>query len=365
MGAPVRVYRSIVVSAALAAVIAGASSAVAESPAYQVRNLVSNVPGRAAHTDPNLKNAWGVAFTPSGPVWVADNGTGVATLYDGNGNPQPPPPMQPLVVFMPDGNPPTGIVFNGSTTDFVVKQGTASGAAAFIFATENGTIAAWAPAVDRTHAITVVDNSASGAVYKGLALAADGTRFLLYATDFHNNKIDVFDTNFHPVVLPAGFADPSLPSDFAPFGIQNLGGSVFVTYAKQDEDRHDDVAGKGLGAVNVFTATGNLVQRIAKGGQLNAPWGLAMAPADFGGFSNTLLIGNFGDGTINVFDLFRGKFVGQLSTPDRRPIVIPGLWGIAFGNGHLSQPTSTLFFTAGPDDEENGLYGRIDALPQP
>ncbi len=358
MGSPIRAYRSIVVSAALAAVIAGASPAVAESPAYQVRNLVSNVPGRAAHTDPNLINGWGVAFTPFGPVWVADNGTGVATVYDGDGNPQS------LVVTIPGGKP-TGIVFNGSTTDFVVRQGTLSGAASFMFATENGTIAAWAPAVDRTHAITVVDNSASGAIYKGLALAGDGTRLLIYATDFHNNKIDVFDTNFHPVVLPAGFADPSLPSDFAPFGIQNLGGSVFVTYAKQDEDREDDVAGKGLGAVNVFTATGNLVQRIAKGGQLNAPWGLAMAPADFGGFSNTLLIGNFGDGTINVFDLSRGKFVGQLSTPDRRPIVIPGLWGIAFGNGLRSQPTNTLFFAAGPDDEANGLYGRIDALPQP
>jgi uncharacterized protein (TIGR03118 family) len=357
MGAPVCAFRSIVVSAALTAVIAGASPAVAESPAYQVRNLVSNISGRAAHTDPNLKNGWGVAFNPFGFVWVADNGTGVSTLYDGNGNPQS------LVVSMPDFDPPTGIVFNGSTNDFVVTRGGVSGAAAFIFATENGTIAAWAPAVDRTHAIRVVDNSASGAIYKGLALAADGNRFLLYATDFHNRKIDVFDKNFQPVTLPAGFADPSMPSDFAPFGIQNLGGSVYVTYAKQDEEGEDDVAGKGLGAVNVFTATGNLVKRIAKGGQLNAPWGLAMAPADFGGFSNTLLIGNFGDGTINAFDLTRGKFVGQLSTSDRRPIVIPGLWGIAFGNGLQNQPTSTLFFAAGPDDEANGLYGRIDALP--
>jgi len=358
MGSPVRAYRSIVVSAALAAVIAGVSPAVAESPAYQVRNLVSNVQGRAAHTDPHLVNGWGVAFNPFGVVWVAANGTGVATLYDGDGNPQA------LFVTIPGGKP-TGIVFNGSTSDFVVSQGGRSGAAAFMFATENGTIAAWAPAVDRNNAITVVDNSASGAIYKGLALAADGTRFLIYAADFHNRRIDVFDSKFQPVALPAGFADPSIPSDFAPFGIQNLDGSVYVTYAKQDEAGEDDVAGKGLGAVNVFTATGNLVRRIAKGGQLNAPWGLAMAPADFGGFSNTLLIGNFGDGTINVFDLSRGKFVGQLSTPDRQPIVIPGLWGIAFGNGLLNQPTSTLFFAAGPDDENSGLYGRVDALPQP
>jgi uncharacterized protein (TIGR03118 family) len=333
--------------------IAGAPAAMADSPAYQVRNLVADEPGAAEHTDPNLVNGWGVAFNPFGVVWVADNGTGVASLYDGAGNPQS------LVVSIPGGRP-TGIVFNGSN-DFVVTKGGVSGPARFIFATEAGIIAAWAPNVDPTHAITVVDNSESGAIYKGLALGGDGTRFLIYATDFHNGKIDVFDKAFSPVSLPGGFAD-SIPDTFAPFGIQNLGGSIYVTYAKQDKDRKDELHGRGEGTVDVFTAGGNLIRRIAKGGPLNAPWGLAIAPADFGGFSNTLLIGNFGDGTINVFDLSRGRFVGQLSTADR-PITIPGLWGLAFGNGLLGQPTNVLFFAAGPDDETHGLYGRIDALP--
>src|SRR5262245_6537066 len=345
-------------SAALAvALVAGASAASATQPSYLVRKLVSDVQGEAPHTDPNLVNGWGVAFNPFGFVWVAANGgKGVATLYDGNGVPQT------LVVAIPGGKP-TGIVFNGSANDFIVRRGTASGAAAFIFATENGTIAAWAPAVDRNNAITVVDNSASGAIYEVLALGADGNRFLLYAADFHNRKIDVFDSGFHPVTLPAGFSDPTVPSDWGPFGIQNIGGSIYVTYAKQDEDAEDDVAGRGLGMVNVFTSSGKLVKLIAKGGPLNAPWGLAQSPADFGGFSNMLLIGNFGDGIINVFDPSRNRFVGQISDSDRNPIVIPGLWGIAFGNGLNNQPTNTLFFAAGPDDENHGLYGRIDALP--
>ena len=346
--------RSLALGIALGPMIAGAPAAMAGSPAYQVRNLVSDVAGAAEHRDPNLVNGWGVAFNPFGFVWVADNGTGVASLYDGAGNPQS------LVVSIPGGSP-TGIVFNGSN-DFVVSKSGVSGPARFIFATEAGIIAAWAPNVDLTHAITVVDNSASGAIYKGLTLGGDGTRFLIYATDFHNGKIDVFDKAFSPVNLAGGFAD-SIPDTFAPFGIQNLGGSIYVTYAKQDKDRKDELHGRGEGIVNVFTAGGNLVRRIAKGGPLNAPWGLAIAPADFGGFSNTLLIGNFGDGTINVFDLSRGRFVGQLSTADRGPITIPGLWGLAFGNGLLDQPTNVLFFAAGPDDEAHGLFGRIDPLP--
>ena len=355
MRSPVRLNWATVLAVAFWAVLTGAPPALADRPAYQVRNLASGVPGVAEHTDPNLVNGWGIVLNPFGFVWVADNGTGVSTLYDGNGNPQS------LVVTIPGGKP-TGIVFNGSG-DFVVSGGGVSGPAVFIFATENGTIAAWSPSVDRTHAITVVDNSASGAIYKGLAIGGDGTRFLIYATDFHNRKIDVFDKDFRPVILPTGFSDPSIPADFGPFGIQNLGGSMYVTYAKQDKDRVDDLHERGAGIVNVFTASGTLVRRITKGGPLNAPWGLAIAPADFGGFSNTLLIGNFGDGIINAFDLTKGRFIGQLSTPDRRPIVIPGLWGLAFGNGLNNQPTNTLFFTAGPDDEAHGLYGRIDALP--
>ena len=330
-------------------VIAVARPALADHGAYQVRNLVSDVPGAAEHTDPNLVNSWGIAFSQFGPVWVADNGTGVATLYDGDGNPQS------LVVTIPGGKP-TGIVANASG-DFIVSRDGVSGPARFLFATENGTIAAWAPNVDSTHAITVVP--ATGAIYKGLTLGGDGTRLLLYAADFHNNKIDVFDKNFSAVTLPGGFTDHSISDKYAPFNVQNLGGSVYVAYAKQDDDRVDEVPGRGNGIVNVFDASGNLIRRVFKGGPLNAPWGMALAPADFGVFSNRLLVGNFGDGTINAFDAASGKSVGQVSSPERNPIVIDGLWAIAFGNGLRDQPTNVLFFSAGPDDEAHGLYGRI------
>jgi uncharacterized protein (TIGR03118 family) len=349
-----RSWWMLLAGAALGA-LALAPATYADDPAYQVRNLVSDVPGRAEHTDPNLVNAWGIAFNPFGFVWVTDNGTGLSTLYDGNGV------AQSLVVSIPGGKP-TGIVYNGSN-EFVVTKGGVSGPARFIFASEAGIISAWAPNVDPTHAIVVADNSSAEAIYKGLALGSDGTRFLLYATDFHNRRIDVFDSKWHPTTVPGGFADPSVPGRYGPFGIQNLNGGIYVTYARQDSEREDDVPGRGEGLVNVFSGSGSLVRRIAKGGPLNAPWGLALAPPDFGVFANLLLIGNFGDGVINAFDQGRGRFVGALSTADRKPIVIPGLWAIAFGNGILSQPTSTLFFAAGPDDEEHGLYGRIDVSP--
>jgi uncharacterized protein (TIGR03118 family) len=206
----------------------------------------------------------------------------------------------------------------------------------------------------------------AGAQYKGLALSAGGNGQLLYATDFHNGKIDVWNSSFAPVTLPAGaFSDPKIPAGFAPFGIQAINGNLYVTYAKQDADRHDDVAGKGLGYVDVFDPNGQLLDRFVSKGPLNAPWGLALAPAGFGEFSNTLLVGNFGDGRINAFDLVSGKHLGALKGADGKALAIDGLWGLAFGNGLNDQPVNTLFFTSGPDDEEHGLYGRIDALPEP
>jgi uncharacterized protein (TIGR03118 family) len=214
--------------------------------------------------------------------------------------------------------------------------------------------------VDATHAILAVDNSASEAIYKGLALAANGQGHFLYAADFHHNRIDVFDSNFHPVTLSGHFSDPRIPPRFAPFGIQNILGNLYVTYAKQDEEGEDDVTGPGLGFVDVFDANGHLLRRLISRGPLNAPWGVALAPADFGRFRNRLLIGNFGDGRINAFDLRTGEFRGTLRKASGKPIEIEGLWGLAFGNGLLNQPTKTLFFAAGPDDEEHGLYGRID-----
>ena len=338
---------------------------------YQQRNLVTDVTDgsiTAEHVDPNLVNAWGVAFNPFGPVWVAANGTGVSVLYDGSGVAQPTTTPQPLVVSIPaaagqDGSNPTGIVFNGST-GFVVKSGPNSGPAAFLFVTEDGVLAGWNRAVDATHAILVKDNSGSGTVYKGLALSAGGNGSLLYATDFHNNKIDVWDNTFTPVTLPAGaFTDPSLPDGFAPFGIQAINGNLYVTYAKQDDARHDDVKGRGLGFVNVFDPNGALLGRFASRGRLNAPWGIALAPDGFGDFRDSLLIGNFGDGRINAFDLATGQALGELRGQDGKAITIDGLWGIAFGNGFAGQPVNTLFFAAGPADESHGVYGRIDPLP--
>lgn len=341
--------------------IGQAHSNCASLNAYVQRNLVSDdgsVPGTV--TDPNLINPWGIAFSPFGPVWVADNGAGVSTLYDGNGA------RQPLVVTIPPApgemapSNPTGVVFNGSES-FVVTVGTTKGAARFIFATESGTLAAWSPMVDMTHAILVMDNSASDAIYKGLALAGNGTGLQLYATDFHNGRIDVFDSTFKPVKLPEGaFTDPAIPAGYGPFGIQNILGNLYVTYAKQDADKEDDVPGKGFGFVDVYDANGTLLRRLISRGRLNAPWGLALAPEGFGKFSNRLLVGNFGDGTINAFDIDSGDSKGPLQDAMGNTVRIEGLWGLSFGNGVLMQPTNTLFFTSGPGDEEHGLFGRLD-----
>lgn len=339
--------------AMLALTLGIAPSARADTSVYEQKNLVSDRAGAAANTDPKLVNAWGIAFNPNALVWVANTGTGTSTLYDGAGTPST------LVVTIPGGNP-TGIVFN-SSNDFVVGANPSR----FIFATESGTLAAWAPAPSSpppTIAVTVHDNSTAGAIYKGLALAANGTGHFLYATDFHNNKIVVFDKDFKPVTLSGSFSDPSLPSGFAPFGIQNLNGDLYVTYAQQDHNREDDVAGRGLGFINVFDANGHLVRRLASRGTLNAPWGMAIAPASFGRFSNHLLVGNFGDGAISAYELITGKFHGRLQQADRQLLRIDGLWGLSFGNGVANQPTNTLFFTAGPNDEQHGLYGRIDVI---
>jgi len=331
---------------------------------YQVHNLVSNIPGAADKTDVDLVNAWGIAFNPDAVVWVNDGGTGKSTLYDGDGN------KQGLTVTIPgpaSGEPskPTGIVFFGGNNDFMINGNPSR----FMFATEDGTISGWAPEKGLpppTVATEMVNNSAKGAIYKGLALSADGTRYLLYATDFHNGKVDVFDGTFKPVALAAtAFKDPRIKAGFAPFGIQAFNGVIFVTYAKQDRAKEDDVAGPGLGYVNAYDANGNLLQRIAAGGKLNAPWGLALAPANFGQFSNRLIVGNFGDGSVNAFNINRTNHDNngtRLHQLDDSPIHIDGLWGLSFGNGLRNQATNSLFFTAGPNDEADGLYGKIEPV---
>jgi len=323
-------------------------------------NLVSNIPGLAATTDPDLVNPWGIASSGTSPLWVADNGTGVSTLYNGAGQ------KLSLVVTIPPpaGSPPgtiatpTGTVFNGSS-DFVVTQGAASGPSRFIFATEDGTISGWSPTADPTQAILAVDNSGASAIYKGLALGTASTGNVLYAANFHAGTIDAFDASFAPATLSGDFTDPTLPSGFAPFGIANIGGELYVTYAKQDEDKEDDVAGRGNGFVDVFDTDGNLIRRLASGKPLNSPWGLALAPSTWGRLAGDLLVGNFGDGAITVFDPASGAWRGRLKTETGSPLAIPGLWGLRFGNGGNGGDPSTLFFTAGPNDEADGLFGSL------
>jgi len=247
----------------------------------------------------------------------------------------------------------------------VLTNGTVSAPARFIFDGEGGTIIGWAPTVNQANGVIVYDDGTGGAVYKGLAVANDGTNNFLYATDFHNRKVDVFDATFHKVTASGGFTDPMLPAGYAPFGIQAItvagSTSIYVTYALTQAGSDDEVAGAGQGLVNVFDTHGVLKTHLVPvGGKLNAPWGVALSPATFGMLSNDILIGNFGDGIINGYNPATGAFVAAISDASGTPIANPGLWGIAFGNGARNQPTSTLYFAAGIADEAAGLYGRID-----
>ena len=343
----------------------GVSAASSASRFYQQRNLVSDGAAPADLLDTNLVNAWGLVSGPTTPWWISDNGKGRSTLYSvGSGT-------IPLVVRVPGamGQPaaPTGVVFNGGT-GFVVNNGAGTGPARFIFASEDGTISGFRG----VPVVIAVDNSASGAVYKGIAIDNATAGTLLYASNFHAGTVDVFDDHFIPVHLAGSFTDPALPAGYAPFGIQNIGGTIYVTYALQDADKHDDVAGEGHGFVDAFDTGGNLIRRVASRGELNSPWGLALAPADFGSFSNDLLVGNFGNGRVHAFDPGglegNGEFQhrGSLQSAEGRPIAIDGLWALGFGKGAANNgPTNTLFFTAGPDGEQHGLFGTLVAAPPP
>jgi uncharacterized protein (TIGR03118 family) len=344
----------------LAASIGLGPAATAQTAGYVVTNLVSDRPGEALVTDDNLVNAWGLTAGPSTFWWSANNGTDTSTLYDGTGSPQS------LVVSVEGA--PTGAVFNGGS-GFVVTDGTTSASALFLFATEEGTIRGWSPTVGTTtppstRTEKVVDRSRRGAIYKGLAIASTPNGDRLYATDFHNGRVDVFDETFHRVTMADAFEDRAIPPGFAPFGIQNIGGDIFVTYAKQDADAEDDVAGRHLGYVDRFDANGTLLGRVGTRGPLNAPWGLALAPESFGPFGGDLLVGNFGSGRIDAYDLSAADqpaFEGRLRDTSDALISIDGLWGIGFGNGGNAGPTDTLYFTAGPDDEAHGLFGMIES----
>jgi uncharacterized protein (TIGR03118 family) len=341
---------------AMAALLAGSVAAAPSDDVFTVTNLVADSGSSAAAVDPSLVNPWGLSAGPTTPWWTSNNGSNTSTLYSGTGA------KQALTVAVAGG--PSGTVFNGSTTDFMVSQNGTSGPARFLFATEGGTILGWSPTVNGTTAIPGVDDSSQKAVFKGLATGNDR----LYATDFHNNRVDVFDASFNPVTLAGGFRDPKLPKGYAPFGIQALSGNIFVTYAKQDAAKHDDVAGGGFGYVDEFTPDGKLVARVATGGRKNAPpnapWGLALAPSSFGPFSGDLLVGNFGNGRISAYkDNGGGKWVykGQLRQGDGTPIAIDGLWAIAFGNDSAAGPATSLYFAAGPGGEAHGLFGTVTA----
>jgi len=327
--------------------------------AFIQNNLVSDIPGLAAFTDTNLINPWGLAFSATSPFWVADNGTGLSTIYTGAGVIEttvvtiPPPAGQPGPAA------PSGMIANSVTGFF----GTGTAAAHFIFSTEDGTISAWSSGAS---AVLKVDYSGSGAVFKGLAAGVSGGSNFLYAPDFHNAQVDVFNTNYTQVTLAGSFSDTNLPTGYAPFGIQNINGQLYVSYALQDAAGHDDVAGPGHGYVDVFSTSGILLQRFTSQGSLNSPWGFALAPAGFGPFSGDLLIGNFGDGRINAFDPLSGEWLGALNDVGGTPFAEIGLWAIAFGNGHSGGSAQDLYFTAGLNGENDGLLGSLaPAYPAP
>jgi uncharacterized protein (TIGR03118 family) len=324
-------------------VVLGQSMAQAQ---YKITTLVTNA------TDSSLVNAWGLTSGSSTFFWVSDNGSGVSTLYDGHGV------KQGLTVAIPPASgtgpgSPTGIVFNGSS-DFVVSKNGLSGTALFLFATLDGTISGWSPGVDLNNAIIAVPSS--GAVYTGLAITSDspGGTNLLYAADAANNKVDVYDGNFK---LVRSFTDPHLPATFAPYGIQVIKNRLFVTFAS-----NGNVAG---GIIDIFTEEGVPITRLASGGPLNQPWGMALAPSNFGPFSHALLVSNnLPNGTINAFSLKTGKFLGSLRNEDGKPLIIDQIWGMAFGAGNVANgPANQLFFTAGPINYANGAFGKISFAP--
>ena len=335
----------------VAAALPAAANSINAQNLYSVHNLQSDVPGAAAALDPDLVNGWGMARSGTSPWWVSAEGTDKSNLYNGNTGAK-----LGLVVMVAGG--PTGMVFNGSS-DFKVDAGTGPLAARFIFATESGTVAGW----NGVGTVAITAATTPHAIYLGLANGTIGSANYLYAANFSGGSVDVFDKDFALTTLAGDFTDPGLPDGYAPFGIQNIGGEIFVAYAKQNEDGDEEVAGEGLGYVSAFGTDGSFHGRVASGGELNAPWGLTMAPANFGKFSGDLLVGNFGDGRIHAFAVGENGWEerGVIKGTDHRPIEIDGLWGIGFGNGANAGPTNTLFFAAGPEDETHGLFGSITA----
>jgi uncharacterized protein (TIGR03118 family) len=323
--------------------------------AYLQHNLVSDLPGTAGVADPNLVNPRGIAYSATGPFWVTNEANGLSTVYNGAGA------AGSTVVSVPFH--PTGIVFN-TTTDFSL---TAGQPATFLFCTEEGTIAGWNSAVDAKNAVTQIDHSSSGAVYTGLARATNGAGSALYAANFNTGTVEVYDGNFRTFPAAGAFQDPMIPAGFVPFNIQAFGNKLFVTYALQDATKKKDVPGPGNGYVDVFDVNGSLVQRLAAGGVLNSPWGLAIAPAGFGDLAGTLLVANAGDGMINAYNMVTGGLLGAVQDVSGNNLVIPGLWGLAAGNGGSGGDGAAIYFTAGITGggalHTHGLFGSLQAAP--
>ena len=343
-----RAIRILISHALLVLAATSFSVATAHADTYSWTNLQSDIAGVATHVDRNLVNPWGMSVSaPNGTIWVSDNGTGVSTLYGQDGT------ARSLIVTIPTaarnrgGGNPTGQVRNNTLFFQVTKNGN-SAPALFIFVSEDGSISGWNPTLDGTHAIIAVDNGTNRgvnrAIYKGATLGVANSHNFLYATDFHTGKVHTFDENFHQV-NPNGFVDPNLPAGYGPFGIRNFNGEIFVTYAKQDAKREDDVHCPGCGFVNVFDTSGNLLRHLISNGNLNAPWGLALVEGN-------LWVGNFGDGLINNYNPVNGDFIETLMRLDGTPLQFDGLWDL------LPQAVG-VFFTAGIADEEHGLFGLI------
>jgi uncharacterized protein (TIGR03118 family) len=335
---------------------------------YVQTNLVSDIRGLARTFDPNLQNPWGVSQNTEGQFRVADNATGVSTEYSAAGQIIGTPVTIPTPPGVTPPSAPNGNVFN-TTNDFVISHDGKSAPATVIFSSENGTIVGFNPAVDPNEGILEADLSQSGAVFKTLTAGSVNGANYVYASDFHNGTVDVFNGQFQLVHLSGSFTDPNIPAGFAPFGLKNVNGTLFVTYAKQDGARHDDVAGVGNGFIDEFTLSGNFIERFASQGLLNSPHGIAVAPDNFGQFSNALLVGNFGDSKVNAFDLQTGQFLGQLTDAHGNTLILnggfkkesdtKGLWGLTFGDGQNGAATNSLFFAAGINDENDGLFGKV------
>jgi uncharacterized protein (TIGR03118 family) len=328
---------------------------------YVQTNLASDIPGQAQFHDADLVDAWGISLNPNGTFWVSGRATDVSTVYTGdvNGNPFV---VSPLVVDIPEGRP-TGQVFNPPGTDFLISDGTTTARAAFIFASDNGHITGWNPTVagpPTPSETAVLKVSTPGAVYTGLAIHNNPAGSFLYAADFAGGKIDVFDRVWNPTTLPGSFVDPDVPVDYDPFNIWKLGGKLYVAYARQKNG--DALPDGGHGYISVFDTNGNLLSHLVDDSHLKEPWGMAIAPANFGEFSNTLLVANTANGKINAYDPTTGAFLGRLADPSGETIHIKGLWALHFGNGTVSGDRNALYFTAA-ENHEHGLFGSLRVAP--